>query len=67
MFKRLNNQNVVVLLAAGMIVASAVVLGGLYFTIEAFVIDAHEPLYQSADWKTAPQRNNATRRALVSE
>jgi hypothetical protein len=67
MFERVNNQNVVVLLAIGMIVASAVVLGGWCFMVQAFVIDSHEPLYQSADWKTAPQRNNPMRPPLVWE
>jgi hypothetical protein len=67
MFKRLNNQNVVVLLTIGMIAASAVVLGSSYFLIRTFVIDAHEPRYQPADWKTGPQRNSPMRPPLVSE
>jgi hypothetical protein len=67
MFERLNNQNVVVLLAIGMIAASVIVLGGSYFIIQAFVIDGSEPHYQSVDWKPAPQRNNQMRPTLISE
>jgi hypothetical protein len=66
MFKILNNQNVVVLLAVGMIVASAVVLGGWYFMIQAFVIDT-QPRYQSVDWQPTPQRSNRMRPTLISE
>ena len=64
MFERLNNQNVVVLLAAGMIAASVVVLGSSYFLIQAYVLDGSKPQYQSVEWKSAPQRNNPT---LISE
>jgi hypothetical protein len=66
MFKILNHQNVVVLLAIGMIVASTVVLGGWYLMIQAFVIDS-QPRYQSVDWQPAPQRNNQNRPTLISE
>jgi hypothetical protein len=67
MFGGLNNQVVVVLLAFGIIVASLLVLRGTYFVLEAFVLDASEPLHQPIVWKRAPQRTNPMKPVLVSE